>query len=383
MTRIQYEKKMIQLLFTLFIMIKKATVLLIQIIFLCCYFSGFGQEKKYKSELINLSKSIRDQFYIDSSNYYKETSIAEKGSRPVSFLWPLCALFQAQNEMEKVLTGTFFFDQTFEIISKYHNQFLPAPGYASNSMQFGGGTRFYDDNQWVGITAMDAYSKTKKVKWLDVGKEIYAFMMTGFDTVSGGGLYWQEGNKRSKNTCSNGPGIILALQLYQATNNKMYADTALLLYNWVNLNLRSPAGLYYDNINLEKNTIDKKLYSYNTGTMLQAAVYLYECTRDKKYLQQATSIADSSINYFLADKKFKDDYWFSAVLLRAYQHLLKYNKDKKYIAAFKNCLDAAITNNKNSNGLMGNAKPLNLVAQGGMLEILARFSWLQQHKYLD
>lgn len=362
---------------------KKAAILFIQIILIAGYLSGFAQEVKYKSELINLSKSINDQFYIDSSNYYKETSIAEEKGRPVSYLWPLCALFQANNEMEKVLPGTIFTDKIFKVISKYHNQFLPAPGYASYTMQLGGGTRFYDDNQWVGIAAMDAFSRTKNPKWLTVGKEIYRFMMTGYDSVAGGGLYWEEGNKRSKNTCSNGPGIILALQLYEATNNKMYMDTALLLYNWVNANLKSPEGLYYDNINLTKNTIDKKRYSYNTGTMLQAAVYLYECTHDKKYLQQANSIADSSVSYFLAEKRFKDDYWFSAVLLRGYQHLLKYNKDKKYLIAFKNCVDEALANNKNNKGLMGNKKPLNLVAQGGMLEIVARFTWLQQNKYID
>ena len=363
--------------------LKKVNLLFMQGVLLCCYFSGFAQKKDYKLEMINLSNNINQHFFIDSLNYYKETSVVEKEGRKVSYLWPMCALFEARNEMEKILSATNLKANTFEIIKKYHNQFLPAPGYASYPMQYGGGTRFYDDNQWIGITAMDAYANANNETWLNVGKDIYKFMMTGYDTVAGGGLYWEEGNKKSKNTCSNGPGIILALQLYKATNNKTYLDTALLLYNWVNKNLQSAAGLYYDNLNLNKNIVDKRLYSYNTGTMLQSAVYLYECTNDKKYLQQAITIADSSIEYFLGNKKFKDDYWFSAVLLRGYQYLLKHNKDKKYLIAFKACLDEALTNNKNPNGLMGNIRPLNLVAQGGMLEILARFSWLQQNNYLD
>ncbi len=362
---------------------KFSSILIFQLVLAGLSIGGFAQPKNYKQELVNLSKSIHTNFYMDSIGYFKETSIAEKQGRRVSYLWPLCAMFEAYNEMKKVLPDQNLRDKTFEIIKKYHNKLKPAPGYASYTMEYGGGTRFYDDNQWVGITAMDAFTETKKTKWLHVGKEIYGFMMTGYDTVAGGGLYWEEGNYRSKNTCSNGPGVILALQLYQATHKKTYLDTALLLYNWVNKNLKSPGGLYYDNINLNKKTIDKKLYSYNTGTLLQAAVYLFESTKDKKYLQQATAIADSSVAYFLTEKKFKDDYWFSAVLLRGYHHLLKYNKDKKYLLAFKAGVDDALNNNLNENGLMGKNKPLNLVAQGGMLEILARFAWLQQNNYLD
>ena len=363
--------------------LKINSVLLMQVVLLCYYLPGFAQKNDYKSEVNKLSNNINIHFYIDSLNYYKETSIPEKEGRKVAYLWPLCALFEAHNEMEKILPRTTLTAKTFEIIKKYQNQLLPAPGFASYSMQYGGGTRFYDDNQWIGITAMDAYSSTKNEAWLNVGKGIYKFMMTGYDTITGGGLFWEEGNKKTKNTCSNGPGIILALQLYKATNNKTYLDTALLLYNWVNTNLKSVNGLYYDNINVNKKTTDKKLYSYNAGTMLQSSLYMYECTHDIQYLQQATVIADSSVEYFLNNKKFKDDYWFSAVLLRGYQHLLKYNKDKKYIIAFKACLDEALKNNKNTNGLMGNSKPLNLVAQGGMLEILARFSWLQQNSFFN
>ena len=112
--------------------------------------------------------------------------------------------------------------------------------------------------------------------------------------------------------------------------------------------------------------------------MLQSAVYLYECTKNVKYLQQATTIANNSIPYFLANNKFRDDDWFCAVLLRGYQHLLKYNKDLKFISAFKASLDETLNTNKNANGLIGKATVLSLVPQGGMPELLARFAWMQQ-----
>lgn len=363
--------------------IKKLKVLTIQGLLTVLCLPGYTQAKDYNHEMLSLYKNINTYFFIDSLGYYKEKVMSEKGERPVSFLWPLCALLQADNEMEKILPKKVIAGHTFKIIKKYFNQFPPAPGYASYSMELGGGSRFYDDNQWIGIAAMDAFNRTKEPGWLHTGKEIYRFMMTAYDSAGGGGLYWQEGNKKTKNTCSNGPGIILALQLYQATKEKSYLDTALLLYNWVNANLQSPTGLYYDNINLITKVIDRRLYSYNTGTMLQSAIYLYECTNDSKYLKQATAIAESSVPFFLANNKFKDDYWFCAVLLRGYQHLLKHNKELKYIKAFKACLDEALTNNKNATGLMGNKKVLSLVPQAGMLEILARFAWLQEQLFFN
>ena len=359
------------------IQIKLKILLFFLLLFAICS-SGHTQANTYRQEMLSLNNNINKHFFIDSLGYYKETAVSEKDGRPVSYLWPLCALLQANNEMETVMDKGNLLMPAFQIIQKYHNDLPPAPAYASYAMQLGGGSRFYDDNQWIGITAMDAYKRTKDERWLLTGKEIYRFMMTGYDTVAGGGLYWQAGNKSSKNTCSNGPGIILAAQLYQATKEQAYLDTALLLFKWVNANLKSTSGLYYDNIKTATYAVDKKQYSYNTGTMLQSAIYLYECTNEKTYLQQATAIADSSVSFFLANNTFKDDYWFSAVLLRAYQHLLKYNKDTKYIQAFKNCIDAAISNNKNANGLMGKKHILNLVAQAGMLEMLARFAWLQQ-----
>jgi len=348
--------------------------------------SGFGsyaQTKDYRGELSALHEKILNRFYTPALGYYKETATQKKDARPVSYLWPLCALYQAHNEMETVFKDSAFTDSTFRIIQHYHNQLAPAPGFASYAMPYGGGARFYDDNQWIGITSMDLYARTQNIRALNTGKEMYRFMMTAYDTSAGGGLYWEEGKKETKNTCSNGPGIILALQLYKATGNKNYLDTALLIYNWVNKFLKAPSGLYYDNIKLPSKEISERIYSYNTGTMLQSAVYLYECTNERKFLLEATAIADSSLNYFFDNDRFTDNYWFEAVLLRAYQHLLKYNKDTKYIDQFKTAVDNVLDKDKNVSGLMGKRKEQNLVAQAGMLEILARFVLLQQQKKIS
>lgn len=335
-------------------------------------------DNHYQNELIRLQQAIEKNFYDASAGFYKERVVVEKDKNAYSYLWPLCGMIQANNEIDKLTGSRKLFRNTLNIIHEYYDPAPPAPGYASYITKFKSGDRFYDDNQWIGIACMDAYARDKNASYLDVGKLIYRYMMTGYDSVLGGGIYWQENKKISKNTCSNGPGIILALQLYNATSYKPYLDTALLIYTWVNGHLKAPAGLYYDNIQLGTNKIGKAEFSYNTGTMLQSNVYLYELTKDSNYLKEAINIADASLDYFYKSGIFRDDYWFNAVLLRGYQHLLKYHLDKKYINAFRVCTDNALKNNMNALGIMGKEKPLDLVPQSGMLEILARLTYLEK-----
>jgi hypothetical protein len=362
------------------------------------FFSNFLSAQKkisskdvfYKEEMQSLHTAIDKNLYDKASGNYllfaDSAKWEKKGTyqRKFTYLWSLCALYQANNEIEKIDPAVKLMDPLLTIMNKYYNPAPPEPGYSDYIMKLNPGERYYDDNQWIGIAALDAFARTKKKPYFDLGKSIYDFMMHGYDTVAGGGLYWKETSKSSKNTCSNGPGVLVALQLYQATNDKHYLDTALLLFNWVNEKLQAPSGLYYDNIRTKDGSISKTIFSYNTGTMLESNVYLYECTKDEKYLKTANNIADSSLSFFYDKAAFRDGYWFNAVLLRAYQHLLKYNKDTKYILGFKKCLDNALQNNKNKQGLFYEKEGVfNLVEQGGMLEILARYAWMETQYDLD
>lgn len=94
----------------------------------------------------------------------------------------------------------------------------------------------------IGITALDAYDRTKQKSNLELGKLIFDFMMTGYNNVLDGGIYWKEGSLSSKNTCSKGPGVLVAIQLYQATKDKSYLDAALKIFNWTNTKLQALSG---------------------------------------------------------------------------------------------------------------------------------------------
>ncbi|MFT3949561.1 MAG: glycoside hydrolase family 76 protein [Agriterribacter sp.] len=347
---------------------------------ICSFKNTADTSAPFKTAARQLRTAIQQQFYNKQTGYYMEFAEASRNEKPASYLWPLCALIQADHEEEVLLKKNDLPDKTLSIIKKYYDAKPPHGGYASYPPALGGGDRFFDDNQWIGIAVMDAWQNNRKPAYIAIAKDIYHFMMTGYDTAGGGGLYWEEG-KPTKNTCSNGPGIILALQLYKATNEKSFLDTALLLYNWTNQHLRSPEGLYWDNVKIPSMKVDSARYSYNTGTMLQSALYLYEITRDKKYLTQARESAKAALNFFYAKPLLKDDYWFNAVLLRAYQHLLKHDNNFVYLKTFANCIRNEISQRQRKDGLFEkNGKTVNLVNQAGMLEILNRLALIEETK---
>ena len=323
-----------------------------------------------------LQQAVNKYLYESNTGLYLETSDRTKNHNPHSYLWGLCGLIQAANEMEALYPGRQYMQPVITAIGRYYSPAPPAPGYGCYIAGEKREDRYYDDNQWIGIACLDAYARTGKKWFLSKGEEIYRFMMTGYDTVSGGGLYWKEGDKTTKNTCSNGPGILLALDLYNATRKKSYLDTARLLYCWVNEYLRSPDGIYWDAIKpAENNRIDSAAYTYNTGTMLEANVKLYFITKNTHYLKAAQNIAAGSYRRFFRNGRFRSSYWFNAVLLRGYEALYKADKNRKYINAMQEYADDVWARDRdNSTNMIGARPAKELLDQAGMIEIYARLA---------
>jgi predicted alpha-1,6-mannanase (GH76 family) len=257
-------------------------------------------------------------------------------------------------------------------IAQYYRDDPPAPGYQAYVTKEKKDTRYYDDNQWIAIADLDAYNRTHLRKYLDQGELIYRYMLTGLDTVSGGGFYWREGDKSSKNTCSNGPGILIALQLYKIAHKEEYLRTAMAVYEWTNKWLESPEGLYYDNLRMPSLQVSKATYTYNTGTMLQANVLLYGITKDKKYLNEARRIATAGKEHFFRNGRLPGNYWFNAVLLRGYEALYQVDHDRGWIDFFVQDAEG-VWNTRDVVTDMVGAKPAkSLIDQAAMIEIYAR-----------
>jgi uncharacterized protein YyaL (SSP411 family) len=331
----------------------------------------------YKERINTISDNINQYFYDASTGLFYEHDHIQPNEKKHSYLWPLCALIQAANEAEAAEPSKAYLSSVLKAIGQYYSDISPAPAYQAYVTKEEKDDRFYDDNQWIAIACIDAYNRTKQQHYLDMAEMIYRFMMTGYDTISGGGLYWKEGDKTTKNTCSNGPGILIALQLYKITNNKNYLDTALVLYNWVNAHLRSPEGVYYDNVKLPSLKIDSAVYTYNTGTMLQSNVLLYEITQDKKYLTEAQQMAKAAEKFFYKNGKLPGNYWFNVVLLRGYMELYAIDHNRQQIQFFIDDANRTWQEEKDQNNLLGrNNKRKSLIDQAAMMEIYARLSVL-------
>lgn len=331
----------------------------------------------YEGRIDTLNKNIYKYFYDSANALFYETNNIAPTEKPHSYLWPLCALIQAANEAETLHPSKDYMAPVMKAIDQYYSPIPPAPAYQAYVRKEEKDDRFYDDNQWIAIACLDAWNRTKHQEYLKIAKEIFRFMMTGYDAAAGGGLYWKEGDMRTKNTCSNGPGILIALQLYKITNNKNYLDTALVLYHWVNKHLQTPQGVYYDNIKIPSLKIDSAIYTYNTGTMLQSNVLLYNITKNKKYLQEAERIAKDAEKVFYKKNKLPKNYWFNAVLLRGYVELYHVDHNKQQLQFFIDDANRIWQEERNDKGLVGtNKKRKSLIDQAAMMEVYAKLAQL-------
>jgi hypothetical protein len=361
-------------------MFRKGTVNLIILLFITL--SSVAQSVDNKLRIQKIYSNINTHLREQKTGLYYESTDPARNDNPHSWLWPLCALLQAANEMEVLNPGNDYMTPVESAVEQYYSDVKPAPAYQDYVTKERLSSRFYDDNQWIAITYMDAYSRKKDSKYLEKSKMIYKFMMTGYDTVSGGGLYWKEGDLGTKNTCSNGPGILVALRLYQLTKNKEYLNTALKLYDWTNKYLRAEDGTYYDAIKLPSLKIDKAKYTYNTGTMLQSNVLLYNLTKDRKYLKEAQVIAQGAKKHFYVNNKLPDHYWFNAVMFRGFIELYKVDKNQEWIDFFNDDAERVWQNERDTRNFLGNKKEKSLIDQAGMLEIYARLEQLGQSENL-
>jgi len=327
------------------------------------------------------------------ASYLAEGEVPEKGN-DYAYLWPFSgslssytALLEQSKaqHLKEQLEG-----QILVGLTHYLDQRNPA-AYASYIQGAALSDRFYDDNIWIGIDFTDLYLNSKEVSYLNQAKQIWTFIESGMDDILGGGIYWVEQNKSSKNTCSNAPGIVYLAKLYQATEDPYYLQKAIDLYTWTQAKLRDPSDyLYWDNMDLA-GKVDKTKFAYNTGQMIQAGALLYELTKDKNYLKEAQQSAKSAYYYFFDHHSAsaypvlkKTDNWFIAVMMRGFVELYHLDGNKEYLAAFEQNLNFAWNHMRDEQGLFGKdwtagEQPRRkwLLDQFALVEMLARLSKLK------
>ncbi len=271
---------------------------------------------------------MQKTYYIPGSGLYQ--------GEPFSFLWPFSQAFAATVSMANIpsLKSSFGPELRARLVGlksylDLNNSGLPEGTYTSTLAAYDGtvappegpgGTKYYDDNAWIGIELARIYEQNHEAAILGGAEGIMAFEMAGWDTTPGiacpGGIPFSnsaEGIER--NTVTNAPTAELALQLYRQTGNAQYLQFAELAYEWVRTCLTQPNGLYADHIGL-RGKVEPTEWSYNQGAMIGAGVLLYQATGNSAYLFQARQTAKTALAYYTSEKLGQENPFFVSVYFR-------------------------------------------------------------------
>ncbi|MDB5101596.1 MAG: glycoside hydrolase family 76 [Cyanobacteria bacterium RYN_339] len=297
------------------------------------------------------------------------------GGSITATVWPYGQALAAALDLAK-LDGNY--DQV-KALAKGLSNFKKDGAYAPGPW---GGKRLWDDNAWVGLDLIQAYGQTKDPAYLDQAEALFPFFLAGL--AKQGGVYWEENNPRmSLNACANGPAAEYALRLYMITKKPQYLAYAKNLDGALNGPLRSPEGMYYDNVG-DDGTVGKEFYSYNQGAALGADVLWYKVTRDKKYLDRAQQTAKAALKHFgKGDRLWKQAPSFNAIFFRNLLTLDAVAPDPAYRKALDAYLDRAWKEGRDpktglfTQGGMGSytAGKADMLDQAGLTQLFALAAW--------
>ncbi|WP_207534149.1 glycoside hydrolase family 76 protein [Desertivirga arenae] len=156
---------------------------------------------------------------------------------------------------------------------------------------------YYDDMGWHGMAHLRALEATGDIRYEQSAKQLWQFIIDGWDEQGGGGIPWNHENTpegRGKGVPSNGPAAIIAARRWQKYgesevingHNNLYWLSK--IYGWIKENRVIPqSGRVFEKLN-DKNGD----WTYNAGTYIGAAVEYYKITKNKVYLNDAIKTAD-------------------------------------------------------------------------------------------
>lgn len=345
----------------------------------------------YRVKEYGLFSEYYPNTYKPDLTYFQDSA---RKAQKVSFLWPMSGVFSSVNLLAELDPRNYsvYQDSMVKAVEMYYDDQRTPPGYQAYPVCFEKVDRYYDDNGLVGIDYIDAYKSTKNPAYLAKAKEVMTFIMSGWDDNYGGAVSWLEGHKDQKPACSNGKATVLALKLYEETKEQQYLDLGLRYYNWMMEHLLDDSlNIVWNSLLTEKGEVQQHAYTYNTGTMIQAAVRLYRFTGEEKFLKEAREMAEGSYRYYVKTTPegvvyISDLPWFVTVLFRGYQDLYEIDGDTKYVDAIIASADYAWEHARDVAGLIYNdwtgrsdekTKPKWLLDESCMIEVYTRAAMIR------
>lgn len=351
---------------------------------LCLGLASIPARANYRAKATVQTDWIQSNYFDAKAGLYRAAFPADPKGLPYEVMWGNGVQFSA-------LAGATHYDpakyrpilDAFATgMEKYWDAAAPVPGYDAWFSSPDGDDKYYDDNQWLTLGYAEAYRVTRDPKYLDWARKTHRFALSGLDDKLGGGIYWYQNKKTSKNTCSNAPAAAGALALYELGEKPQLAQ-AQQIVSWTTSRLQDPADdLFWDNISLD-GKVEKTKWSYNTALMIRSNLGLWRATKQPKYLQEARREGDASLSYWTdpATGGFKDSARFNHLLSEALLQLFEATHNIKYLNAVRRDADFAFRYVRDSGGGYWNdwkIKPHSADERKTLIEnaSVARLFWL-------
>ncbi len=312
-----------------------------------------------------VTASIQKGFYNDKTGLYAQSLT----NRDPEFMWGNGVMFSALVAAARHDPATYLpiLDRFFTSMDRYWDTKSKVPGYEPAPTQGDGHDKYYDDNQWMVITFMEAYDLTQDVKYMNRAKEALTFSLSGWDDSLSGGIWWHEKHKDgSKNTCANAPAAVACLRVARYADAPANIDWARKLVKWTASHLQDKDARYFDNIRVKDSRVNKGKVTYNSGLMLRANLGLYYATKEEPFLTEARRIGAAAGAFI--DKKtgaYGDPKRFSHLLVEADLALYRTTNDPALLARAKKNAQVAWSQWQSS-------PPKELIEQAA----IARMLWL-------
>jgi hypothetical protein len=328
--------------------------------------------------------AMQQQYYMPWHHLYRgeETESAQE----YAYLWPFSQALSATTAIAGIPSvGSQYRADVREHLAGlgwYWNRRSKPPGYVSGTLASGGGWKYYDDQEWIGLQLVRAFRMLGDRHLLGKAAELFRLVVFGWDGNARhpcpGGVWWtqREGNFK-RNTVSNAPGAELGLELFQITHRAYYLRWAKRMYHWVRVCLRETSGLYADNIDLY-GTLDRSIFIYNQGTMLGAEVLLYQITGDAGYLARANEAATTTLARFPAAQLESQPPFFISIFADNLMRLNAVAPNPAYPAYLEEYANHAWSSYRNpESGLFDfhDRQATLLLQQAAMTQLYAYLSW--------
>lgn len=255
----------------------------------------------------------------------------------------------------------------FASMDRYWDSKSRIPGYEPWPTRGNGNDKYYDDNQWMVLTFLEAYDLTRNARYLTRADQALRFSLSGWDDQLGGGIWWHEQHKDgSKNTCSNAPAAVACLRMAEYRRREQNIDWARRIVQWTNEHLQDSDGLFFDNKKVDSGKLNRDKLTYNTALMLRANLGLHRLTGEKRYRDEAKRIA-SACEWFVNRETgaYRDNVKFAHLQVEADLELHRELGDDK-------ALNRAIRNGEVLYVRWVEARPADLIENAS----IARVLWL-------